>query len=364
MHVGFLQTSFADRAFGGGEVHTEHLSRALERLGHQVTIFTDEPIARRKGLEDLDVRLYRTPMKKNPVNEIALAERAWDDVHECDVVTLTDDSAWRGVDVARPTVMVFHFVWHGWVARNRLLTGVLRRKPQALLYRRMEHKIARKADAIVSISPNVRRDIDLIGDFGDKIHPIPNGVDIDRFEPVNDKYDRFTVYFQGRLVGMKNPDLLVEAANQSAEDWRLVIGGDGPLRAELEALVREYGLGDRVKFLGFVPDDELPARYARSHVYALPSSYEGMPLTILEACASGTACVVSPRASTDLVDEDIGRVVDPSPDMLARLLDNLARNEEEAIRLGSNARRRSKRYAWSEIAEQYEHLYRSVTHTG
>lgn len=324
MHIGFLQAYFSRASVGGGEIHTEGLARALEDRGHRVTIFTDEPDERRDGIDDLDVREYPTPAKVNPVTELALAQRAFDDLRECDVVTLTDDSAWRGVDLPVPTPMVFHIVWHGWVERHRPLSRILREKPQALVYRHMERKICRKADAIVAISPNVREDILMVGEGGDRIVDIPNGVDVERFVPTMEHYGEFTVYFQGRLVEMKNPDLLIEAASRSQEDWRLVVGGDGPLREQLEERVAGAGLDHRVRFLGYVPDEELPDRYARADLFALPSDYEGMPLTVLEAAASGTAVLASPRAATDFVTDEMGTVVDPEPSSLADAIDDLA----------------------------------------
>lgn len=360
MHVGFLQAYFSRSSVGGGELHTEKLARALEDRGHDVTIHTDEPAERREGIDDLDVREYPTPAKVNPVTELALAHRAFDDLRECDVVTLTDDSAWRGVDLPVPTAMVFHIVWHGWVHRHRPLTRVLREKPQAFLYRWMERKIARKADAVVAISPNVREDILRIGASGnvdERLVDIPNGVDVDRFRPTDERYDRFTVHFQGRLVGMKNPGLLVEAVRLSEGDWRLLIGGDGPLREELEERVAEYGLGDRVEFLGYVPEEELPDRYARADLFALPSDYEGMPLTVLEAAASGTAVLASPRAGTDFVTDAMGVVREPDARTLAETIDGLAADRERVVAMGAAARERAERYAWATVAERYEHLY-------
>lgn len=360
MHVGFLQAYFARSLVGGGEIHTEQLARALEDRGHRVTIFTDEPVERRTSIDDLDVREYPTPAKVNPVTELALAHRAFGDLQECDVVTLTDDSAWRGVDLPVPTAMVFHIVWHGWVERHRPRTRIVREKPQAILYRQMEKKICRKADAIVAISPNVREDILLIGAAEDRIVDIPNGVDVERFAPIHEHYSEFTVYFQGRLVEMKNPGMLVDAARQSEVDWQLIVGGDGPLREQLAARVSEYGLQERVTFLGYVSDEELPDRYARADVFALPSEYEGMPLTVLEAAASGTAILASPRAATDFVTDEMGIVVDPDPTVLADAIDELARAPDRVARMGSAARDRAETYSWGSIAERYEALFEQL----
>lgn len=359
MHIGVLQAYFARESVGGGEVHTEHLARALEDSGHKVTVFTDEPADPGREVTDIDVRTYPTPAKVNPVNEFVLAHRAREDLAACDVVLLTDESGFLGVDCPVPTAMVFHLVWHGWISRNRPIWNVLAEKPQALLYAAMERRIVSKTDAIVAISPNMAEDISRIGDIEEKLCQIPNGVDVDRFR-LRETNDEFTVHFQGRLVSMKNPDLLVEAAARSWGDWQLTIGGDGPLREELKQRVGEAGLDDRVELLGYVPESELAELYARTHVYVLPSTYEGMPLTVLEAAASGSAIVASPRAATDFVTQDIGMVVDPDAAMLAKTLDGLAADPERVAKMGMAARKRAEEYAWAAVAEQYEALFESL----
>jgi len=78
MRLGVLQAYFARPHPGGGERHTEHLARALEARGHDVTVFTDEPTEGRDGVADLDVRTYRSPrgVKLDPVTELSLAPPA------------------------------------------------------------------------------------------------------------------------------------------------------------------------------------------------------------------------------------------------------------------------------------------------
>jgi glycogen(starch) synthase len=381
MHVGVLQAYFARPEPGGGERHTEHLARALAARGHDVTVFTDAPRERRDGIDDLDVRTYPSPgdLKLNPVTELGLARAARADAERCDALLLTDESASRGVDFAVPTAMVFHLVWHGWVARAGA-RGVAS-KPQALAYAAMERRIARRADRVVAISGNVRDDIARIGRLGGpapaadgRLVDIPNGVDTERFHPgagdtatdtaAENTVDTVadgppTVHFQGRLVEQKRPGRLVDAVARSTGDWRLTVGGDGPLREALERQVRRRGVGDRVTFLGYVPDADLPARYARSDLFVLPSAYEGMPLTVLEALASGTPVVASPRAASDVVDAAVGRVVDPTPATLAETIDHLL-TADGFDRLASRARQHAESYDWSRVAAEYEALFEGL----
>lgn len=103
----------------------------------------------------------------------------------------------------------------------------------------------------------------------------------------------------GRLVTQKaHADLLHALATAAREDLRLTVVGDGPLRAELEALVGELGLTGRVRFAGRVDDrDALLAEVAAADLLVQPSHVEGMPNAVLEALAVGTPVL----ATTDLV---------------------------------------------------------------
>lgn len=360
MRIGFLQTRFAATGTGGAEIHTEHLARALEARGHTVTICTARPKERRPYTPDLDVREYPVPLHKNPVEELMLAHRAWDDLCECDVVTLTDDSAYRGVDLPVPTVMVFHFVWHGWLAHNKPLANILVTKPQALVYSWMEHKIASNVDRIIAISSNMFEDITRIGDFSGKIESIPNGVNIEKFHPSAQKSDTFTIHYQGRLIDLKNPDVLIEAAKLSDRPWHLTVGGTGPLEEHLQELVDKYDLSERVTLLGYLEEDDMIDRYQHSHIYTLPSTYEGMPLTVLEAAACGTAIVASPRAGTEFVDDSIGWTIEPDATTLANKFDELYDQQNEVLRRGRNARSKAEHHSWENIAKEYETLYRQL----
>lgn len=173
--------------------------------------------------------------------------------------------------------------------------------------------------------------------------------------------DRFTVHFQGRLIARTRPARLVEAVAASTGDWRLTIGEDDPRHESLERRVRETGVGDRVTFLGYVPDAALPARYAASDLFVLPSAYEGMPLTVLEALASGTPVLASPRAATDVVSDTVRRVLEPDPLVLARTLDALARQPWTVAGLSEAACERALGYDRGRVAAEFESLFADLT---
>jgi glycosyltransferase involved in cell wall biosynthesis len=141
--------------------------------------------------------------------------------------------------------------------------------------------------------------------------------------------DTPTVLSVGRLTPQKNHANLLEAVAiaRRARALRLILLGDGPLRAELEARARALGVADAVAFEGF--RDNVADYLAAADLFALSSDLEGLPLALLEALKAGTPvvstdCVSGPREI--LVDGTFGRLVpvrDPSA-LASAMLETLA----------------------------------------
>ncbi|QLD87075.1 glycosyltransferase family 4 protein [Natronomonas halophila] len=135
------------------------------------------------------------------------------------------------------------------------------------------------------------------------------GVDTDVFTPGDGTpVDGKQVLFVGRFVPAKNLELLVEAFDAVVDEHpeaELVLVGDGPRRNRIEGEVERRGLTDRVRFAGYVPNSELPKIYQRASVFALSSTSEHYPITILEAMSSGTP-VVAPEvgAIPEIVEDE------------------------------------------------------------
>lgn len=141
-----------------------------------------------------------------------------------------------------------------------------------------------------------------------KIHIIPGGVDIDRFQPnlsrqearkkLNWHLDRPILFTPRRLVRRMGIETLLTALHQvrsQIPDVWLAIAGKGILRETLERQAIELGLADNVKFLGFVPDELLPVAYQAADLTVVPSqSLEGFGLIVLESLACGTPVLCTP----------------------------------------------------------------------
>lgn len=136
----------------------------------------------------------------------------------------------------------------------------------------------------------------------------------------------------------------------------LLVGGGRGYDQPLRALVRELRLDDRVVFTGPVHPDRVAGHLALSDVFCLVSSYEGMPMVVLEAMLAGKAVVATDRwGQRDLLAGGAGVLV-PVDDIpaTARALEALVRDPERRRLLGDAARDRvTREYSWDRIARRY-----------
>lgn len=156
--------------------------------------------------------------------------------------------------------------------------------------------------------------------YGVKVSVIPNGVDLDSLDPLPPAVHRpVRLVFVGRFSPQKNLVFLLEVMEKLKDlDWRLDLVGDGPLRGELTARVRRGGLGERVRFYGWVTPDTALGIMRRSDVLLLPSHAEGLSLVGVQALGLGLAIVGSDYGSIrDLVPKGLNGFTCPVTDALA-----------------------------------------------
>jgi len=166
------------------------------------------------------------------------------------------------------------------------------------------------------VSQQVCHEVEKIGIAQERITCIPNGVDTQRFKPSNNKRelrkkfnlpeDGLILLSLGTLREPKQPYKLIEVFSlieKNTKDVQLVIGGDGELLEKTQRLAQEKGL-TRVKFLGYVDHEgAAPDLYRCSDYYIMTSKYEGQPLTLFEAMASGLPCIVSDIPALRIVEK-------------------------------------------------------------
>ena len=256
--------------------------------------------------------------------------------------------------------------WHSDVVRQKRLL--------ALYGPFMRHFVSR-ADAVVAATPaHFESSTQIPASLPQaRRHVIPYGLDFAalaldvRTERLcaalrQDAAGRPLVFALGRHVYYKGFDVLVEAMRQV--DARLVLGGDGPLRVQLEAQVAAAGLQDRIVFPGRIPEPDLRAYFHACDVFCLPSveRSEAFGLVQLEAMACGKPAVCTQLhngVNVVNLDGETGLAV-PVRDAgaLAGALNRLLLDGGLRQRLGDNARARAwGHYSLAAMARQHIDLY-------
>jgi glycosyltransferase involved in cell wall biosynthesis len=164
----------------------------------------------------------------------------------------------------------------------------------------------------------------------------------------------------------KNHPALVQAFAQIAEhiphDLVFVGPPDARFLDQTAEAVKLWQIQHRVRFLDWVPEDDLPAFYRMADVVVLPSMIEGFGLPALEAMASGTVVIASGNTSFAEVMGDTGVLIDPvSPGCLSdEILKLLSRHPAERHRLGLAGRERAKSFTWERTAQKIKTVYDEI----
>ncbi|MBW3615589.1 MAG: glycosyltransferase family 4 protein [Actinobacteria bacterium] len=200
--------------------------------------------------------------------------------------------------------------------------------------------------------------------FTGEVRLLPLGVDTTQFSPppAPEEGGPFVVGYVGRLTRQKGVDVLI-AAMAGEDGYELVVAGDGPERARLEALATNHAVS--AAFLGAVSQDALATLYRRVDVLVVPSRpaavLEQFGRVVVEGMASGVPVVASALGGLPEVLGEAGVLVPPDDvEALAAALRSLAADPERARRLGRLGRQRAQRFSWPEIAAAHRELYEKV----
>ncbi|WP_421864786.1 glycosyltransferase [Motiliproteus sp.] len=176
------------------------------------------------------------------------------------------------------------------------------------LYLFMDYLTKNFCDSMIAISKSGEECLYIEGCPKDKVSLVYNGSNEEKFIPDTLSSDRpFTIAMFAQMIPHKRHDLLIEALDYSVKlgrDWRLMLVGDGPLRSGIEKQAVDLGCYDKISFLGF--QRNTPLLYKKCDVVVLVSDREGLPVTLIEAMASGKPCVASNIAGTsELIEHDV-----------------------------------------------------------
>lgn len=194
----------------------------------------------------------------------------------------------------------------------------------------------------------------------DQYAVIPNGIDTTKYQVLATLPEKFNCLFLGRLQEPKNPLYLVELVLKLKDKHKFVINvaGNGHLTEDLKKLIKENNLEDWFVFLGFSRD--IPNLLAKSHCMIMPSLWEGMPISILEAGAAGVPIVSTPVGSIPSILNDKNAYLSELDSFhlsLAEVIDNypLAKNKAQKLKTLVLSD-----YDIKNVAEKHHQLYANI----
>lgn len=351
-HVRDLSTGLAERD------HSVHVIWSPTRADASFVAFAASP--------PTGVSLYEMPMERLPTSkDVAVVRRTRHLLKSLAPLDVVHGHASKGGAIARlagfeiaPTVATPNAI----ITSDPTLSG-----PKRALYGAVELALGLLGAGIVAVSHEEEAEIRRLGVPRGRIHLIPNGIrplNAAKREPARTRLGLGTtdrvIGFVGRLVPQKDPLLALAAFSRLRDPYvSLVIIGDGPLRADVEAEIRRLGIDSKVMLLG-----ELPARnlIPAFDLLVLSSRYEGLPYVALEAMSAGIpVAATSTGGVQELLGSGAGLVVPVGDECaLSSALARLLEDRDLVARAAEAGRQVSQRYGVEAMVNANEHLYRSL----
>ncbi|NYB26606.1 MAG: glycosyltransferase family 4 protein [Methanobacteriaceae archaeon] len=370
-----LQTPVRFYPFTGGvENYVYYLSRELVNSGNQVKVVcANEPdIESKQRVEGIEVE--RLPYMGKIANTNittglpgALSDGDYDIIHtHIPTPWSADWSAFYSNSKKKPLVVTYH---------NDIIGQGLASLVAHIYNSVGLNYVLKTAAKIIITQPGYLQSSSYLAKYRDKIEVIPNGVDVEKFQPIqaSDNEDRNTIFFLSVLDEFhkyKGLEYLLEAlkiVKNKILDVKLIVGGKGVLLDHHQEMAASLGLKDNVEFAGFIPDEEIADYYSQASVFVLPSIsslQEGFGIVALEALACQT-----PVVTTDIVGvaHDLkqikGGIVIPPRDThkLADAITQILSDAQMQKEMGQRGRKLvQEKYTWKVVASSMEKVYKEI----
>ena len=362
----------------------QKLARAMVRRGHAVTVVAASEDGSAHEEEDDGVRVIRLQSRSNPfwsdgalpvvsqaqLRQIVL-ETNPDIVHSHETALLSLQLLRLGLDHEVPLVATCHYLprfvsqYVGWDGRLDVLAESIVWEYAIRLLNQFDHAVFPSNTQAAA--------------FGERGLTAPttvisNGVNENRYRPGRDGVERVQaryelpngprVLFVSRLAKDKRIDVLIESMVPLRKAGaHLVLVGVGDDESRLREITRDLDLEDRVQFLGFVPEQDLPSLYRASDLFAIASECEVQSIPTLQAAATGLPIVaVDAAALPDLVVDGLdGHLVPPGdPGAIAEAVLDILANRDRAAAMSRSSLAISKRHTETATFEAHESLYARV----
>lgn len=349
-----------------------NMSKELIRKGNQVTIITRGSSSKINQEDFEGIRLYRVPLF--PLYPIHVQ------IHGIFVKKLFS-SIQSDFDVIHfhtplpsplktnlPTMTTVHTPMKTDTAKVELVNPFsVAVKLQGKISCLIESKLFKISDKITSVASSVSQELSEYGLNPDEVEVIGNGVDEKLFCPIQNKASEKYILYTGRLSYRKGLFDFIECGVNICSrypDINFKLTGKGPLFEKLQKIVQESGYEDRFEFLGHVEKSKLIELYQNATIFVLPSHYEGLPTTLLEAMSCGLPVVATAvSGNLDVIESGKNGILVPikSPDKMAEAVSSLLNDENLRTELGIAARKTiEEKFTWDAISDKILRCYDSI----
>lgn len=275
-----------------------------------------------------------------------------------------------------PSLMIF-WTFHNErfsLREDHLHNGKWLLKPKRWAYKLLYLKAADRISGYIAVSEQVKKALnEEIGSISDKVTVIINGVDLRRYHSKSNKQrirkglglsrEEKVISVIATFKAQKGQRYLIDAATTLVNDFpdlKILFVGDGELRGELEAKSKALNLDNNIEFLGTRQD--IPEILAASDMFVLPSLWEGLPMALIEAMASGLPIVATDVSGSKqaVISGETGILVPPGDAReLGDAIKYLLSNPDIGERMGAAARLRADEvFSATKQAQDHLDLYR------
>ncbi|MDI6840035.1 MAG: glycosyltransferase family 4 protein [bacterium] len=365
MRIAFVGQKGIPATFGGVEKHVEELATRLSKRGHEVTVYSQSHYTKVSGSYK-GVRVVRVPTLKQKNLEmitytflslvhLLFSHRKADIVHFQSV----DPAILMGLAKLKAKVVVTS---HGQAYQRSGKWGKLAKAFSKLAERIFIH-FPDKRIAVSKILKNYYE-----SKYHREVVYIPNGVnipainsskEIEKFNLMRDGY----ILYVGRLIPTKGCHLLIDAYKSINTNKKLVIvGGSSYSNKYIKKLKESVAGNSNIYFLGYQYGKVLQELFANCSLFVLPSEYEGLPVTLLEAMSFAKPVIFSNIPENLGIAEGCGvSFINKNKEDLATKILFLLKNQKISKDLGKRAIERVVRdYNWDTVVAQTENVYQSL----
>lgn len=342
---------------GGMANQTRQLAELLRREGLAVSIVQTNADYRPRWVAKI-------PIVRALFRLLPYLHSLWELAGRCDLIHVMANSGWSWHLFATPAI---------WLAKLRKVPSVVNYhggEAEAFLENSIRVVRASLQQSAALIVPSAFLET-VFSRFGINARIVPNTIDTERFHnshPHREKRRQFLV--SRNLEPIYDNETAIRAfaiVRQTYPDARLTVAGSGPQAEPLAALVDELELSDSVRFTGRLDRDEMARVYREADISINPSRVDNMPVSILEAMASGTPVVSTAVGGIPFLVEHrkTALLVPPgSPEMMADAIKQIMEDISLADRLVTNGLQEIQKYTWLKTWPLLAAVYREACAAG